>query len=139
MPIDLAWKNEDHDIILRTYHGRWTEDDLNAAEANINAMIDSVGHRVDVITDIRNSNSFPPNVSGLFESYEARRHQRIALIVAVGREINLDLMLLLAEKYPDFPRHYAFAKSIDDAMEIITADCTDTRFATFLPSSDNPA
>jgi hypothetical protein len=137
MPIEVAWKDEAHDVVLRSYHGRWTEDDLNAAEVTINTMIESVGHRVDLITDIRGSNTFPPNLSGLFESYHTRRHPRIELIVAVGREINYDLMTLLAEKYPGFLRLYAFATSLEEAEQIIADDRAGTRRRGEFPAEGN--
>src|SRR5687768_1714927 len=119
MPIDAAWMNDNQDIIVRTYHGRWTPDDLNDSDETISAMVDTVNHRVDIIADMRNSTSFPPNVGGMFDSYHSKRHPRIGLVVVVGREINYELMALLAQRYPDFLRYYAFASSLEDAEQTI--------------------
>ena len=122
MPIDVAWKDNQHTIILKSYSGRWTADELHASEATINAMINSVSHRVDVIADLRITAAYPSNTGKLFEHYFSNLHPRLALSVVVGRDINLDMMRLLADKYDGFARRYAFARSPEEAERIIADD-----------------
>src|SRR5689334_14752481 len=138
MPINVNWKDDRHDIIVKTYGGRWTPDELHASEVTLKAMIDSVNHRVDVIADMRITASYPSNTGSLFDQYIAQIHPRIGLIVVLGRELNLEMMRVLADKYSNFLRIYAFAKTPEEAEQTIADDRAGKRIPGTLPPVDKP-
>jgi hypothetical protein len=59
------WDDEEHTILRVTYLPGWTWDDLENNLSVEQHMLDSVDHRVDVITDLRNTQLPPGAISRL--------------------------------------------------------------------------
>ena len=62
MGIGVTWDNEANTIILMTFEGRWTWDELQEAVNLCNGMVESVPHHVHYILDRKGAHYTPGNL-----------------------------------------------------------------------------
>jgi hypothetical protein len=91
----VNWDNEEKTVIHQSDDGEWTWDEFHAAQRQINQMIDSVHHKVDVIIDTQSNRrgKLPPNASLHFRNAFRNRHPNTGLIVVVGMHPFVQIMV----------------------------------------------
>ena len=119
MPILIEWDNEPEHIIVVTYSGHWTWDDLEAADKTIRQMVDHAGARTHLIIDVTKNIWFPPDIAEHSDRIVSELDPRLGMIVLVGREINKELMNLLATENDIITSRYSFVYDLETAERII--------------------
>lgn len=119
MPIVIEWDNEAQHVILATYSGRWTWEDLANADTTMQQMIDNVNGRAHLIIDVTKNVWFPPDIAEHSDRIVNTIDPRLGMIVLVGREINKELMNLLATENDIITSRYSFAYDLETAERII--------------------
>lgn len=119
MPITVEWDNEAQHIILITYFGRWTWNDFFNSDATVRQMIDENKGRADLIVDVTKNVYFPPDIAEHADRIVAALDPRLGMIVLVGREINKELMNLLANENDIITSRYSFAYDLETAERVI--------------------
>ena len=120
MPILIKWGNEAEHIIEVAYSGRWTWDDFYAVDSTMRQMIDQVKGRTHLVIDVTKNVWFPPDIAEHSDRIVASLDPRLGMIVMVGREINKELMNLLATENDIITSRYSFAYDVETAERIIT-------------------
>jgi hypothetical protein len=117
MPITIEWDNSEHTVIFRKFIGSWTWDEYSVAEQTLHQMLATVPHRVDVITDLRQSTITMP------EGAIARTRQ-IVKNLSPNRGITVDIgaSALVRMFMPVFARHNATLPAIPETVFVETLD-----------------
>jgi hypothetical protein len=126
MPILVEWTNRDDHILTISYSGRWTWDDFYDADEQMRLMIDAIGGKAHLIIDVSRNVWIPPELAQNADVVVSSLDPRLGVIVLVGREINRELMGLLAEQNDIINTRYHFAFDLETANRIIH-DHTDSR------------
>ena len=119
MPILVEWDNESRNIILASYSGRWTWDDFFSTDTTIRKMIDQVKGKAHLIIDVTHNVWYPPDIADHADRIVGSLDPRLDVIVVVGREINRELMNLLAAENKFITTRYGFAYDLETAERLI--------------------
>lgn len=120
MPIYVDWSDTSDNILMISYLGRWTWDEFYDADRRMRQMIDTiVDGRAHLILDVSKNVYFPPDIAENADVVLSTLDPRLDVIVLVGREINRELMSLLAQDYDVINSRYHFAYDIESAQAII--------------------
>lgn len=86
MGIHASWDNEEKTVIHSVDDGEWDWKDAYAITQQINEMIESVNHKVDLIIgdDTRRMGKIPPNAVTHWHTAYRSLHPNVGLIVIVG-------------------------------------------------------
>lgn len=76
MTISVRWDDDRHKTILVTYEGAWTWSDFAVAKTQIETLLVSVQHVVNIISDSRQSHTMPEGnaLSRLVNSFQYAPH-----------------------------------------------------------------
>jgi hypothetical protein len=122
MPIQVHWHNEAKTILRYDFEGVWTWDDLYAAIRDVNGMMGSVPHRVDVIITMFNSRTIPSGALVHMQSGSTRAASNWGMGVFVGNNPLVKALLTAFTKvYPRFNQRYTIASSLEEAEALITS------------------
>ncbi len=119
MPIAVEWLDSANNILLISYTGRWTWDDFYDADETMRREIDAVNGTAHLIIDVSKNVWYPPDMAENADIVLSTLDPRLGVIVLVGREINRELMSLLAEQHDVINSRYHFAYDLDNAQTII--------------------
>ena len=119
MPITVEWDDETRHIILITYSGRWTWDDFFESDTTVRQMIDKINVQAHMIVDVTKNAWYPSDMAEHADRIVSALDPRLGMIVLVGREINKELMNLLANENDIITSRYSFAYDIETAERII--------------------
>jgi hypothetical protein len=119
MPILIEWDNEPQHIILASYSGRWTWDEFFSADSSMRQMIDQANGQTHLIIDVTKNIWFPPDIAEHSDRIVSALDPRLGMIVLVGREINKELMNLIATANDIITSRYSFAYDLETAERII--------------------
>jgi len=89
MPIKTEWETDEKVVLLSIYEGHWDLDEFYAAVQDINNMMDSVDHEVNIILDMRNSKALPKGFIGAIRQTGKKRHPCLGTMVLVGGNLLL--------------------------------------------------
>jgi len=84
MPIQVDWYDKSKNIMLMVFEGNWTLDELYDAMQQQTEMAQSVGHKVDSITDFSSAGDMPPNILSHFPSIASKIPTQMDRTVMVG-------------------------------------------------------
>src|SRR5258705_6013933 len=84
MAITVQWDNPEQTIIRFEYSGQWTFRDLFDAMHEARNLMDSVGHRVHGIIDMRESKLMPNGALSLGRNVTMRKHPNQGKTVIIG-------------------------------------------------------
>jgi hypothetical protein len=121
MAIQIIWDNEEKTILRHVYTGQWTWEEMRQQDAEVQAMLSTVSHPVDMIIDMRDSFFLPrgPTIGNL-RNAEAHLPANARSIVLVGSNI---LVLLISRVMRLIPstasRRFYIAASLEEARDII--------------------
>ena len=122
MGVNVCWDDPDQTILLFEFTAPWTVHDYSAAADEEWIMIDSVGHRVDTIIDLRRLNSLPPDIVRCIWNAAAHVHLNRALLLLVGEpDITRPFADILLDIYPRSDGEIIQVESIHAARAIINA------------------
>jgi len=121
MGINVTWDDAERKIIYFNFDGPWQWDELYAASDQATAMLDSVGHMVDFIMDIREASQNPKDLMSHAERIASGSHPRRGIMVVVGANKLLRTVGSgLRKLFPVATRSVVFASDLEEAYEVIT-------------------
>lgn len=122
MPITVEWDNPEKTIIRQTYTGSWTWDDLEKASDQVNALQDTVDHRVHLLADLRNGKTLPENPIKQAANVH-RNHPNNGKVVIVGGNLVVrGLFRMIAKVYPVLGATLNFVDTFEEAYAIFKAE-----------------
>ena len=122
MPINLTWENDAKTIVRMEMAGRWTWDEAYVGSKEGYAMLESVGHVVDVIIDFRSSLGIPSAAIVHARNMIGHRHPRTGMTVMIGAgTFMLTLWGVLKKVYGALVKEeeFTFAKTLDEALTVL--------------------
>lgn len=126
MSIHTAWDNPDKSVIHILFDGEWGGEDLADAVYRADAMIISVGHRVDLIIDMSSSSHIPRDflsiARDMLDSGQPRPNEGQRVVVGLNgflRTLYHTAHRALNGRLEG--REVLFATSIDEARELLAS------------------
>ncbi len=119
MPITVQWDNDQKTTIRYEFAGRWTWEQLFAANDERDAMMKTVDYRVDLIADLRNTMVVPPGAASQFKRIaQARAGTGVTVVVGANRfmQIMLDVFKLVQRQSESA---LATAGSLEEARALL--------------------
>jgi hypothetical protein len=120
MPIEYQWSDETQTLLLVTLKGKVTVEDFYAGDAYLCAMLDSVDHPVDMISDYSRRNYFAPGFGERVQKMDALFRPNLRFVVFVGSKLLRELFDLYNTAYEPVAFQYTYAETVEAAREIIT-------------------
>ncbi|NDJ53917.1 MAG: hypothetical protein GYB68_12655 [Chloroflexi bacterium] len=120
MPITCEWDNAAHTVIRWTYASLWTIDDLLAADAIMNDLLESVDHPVGVLFTVMEDSELPKGILGRFNQFadtSGLSHPNVAMMIIVGLT---GLPRRMADIFSKLYRHrdIVVVDSVDEAYDL---------------------
>jgi hypothetical protein len=121
MSFNVEWDDEGKTIILITQRDSFVWDEWEALGHELEAMIDSVDHRVDVITDIRDI-TIPKDTLANFPKaarMTSLTHPSVGVTVFFGGSHFVQTLANLFEKFYRPGEKLVFVSTLEEAYEVI--------------------
>ena len=122
MAITAEWDNEEKTIIRQTYVGYWTWDDIQGMVEACQQMLDSVDHKVNFISDLRQSQTMlPPGVTAQFSWLtNYLRHPKMGKSVIVGASEFIRVFgNIFISAHRGIAEDIVFAPTLEEAQAIL--------------------
>lgn len=120
MTIHIAWHDDLKTIILQTFDGEFSLDELSKVAVESAAMVRSVPHTVDQIIDFRKVNFKNANLIGAMRTVDRKTPDNQGCVVLVGVNPYLARMLGMAKRIaPRSSANLQIAQSIEDAASLL--------------------
>lgn len=123
MPIHISWYDEAKTIMIHRYEEPWTIADYYAHIRRNYDLIEEVGHRVDIINDLRDLVQIPPDIIGAIRhaAHSAHENEGINMIVAANTLIQILVEKVYSSANVDVTP-IRFVDTIEQALAVIAAD-----------------
>lgn len=122
MGVNVFWVNDDKTIVQYDFIGRWTWEDFYPAYEEALRMEASVTHRVDVIINLLESRSIPPNALSHLKNITDKQPDNIGVSVLVTTHRFVKVMYDMGVKfYPKMRQYFAIVETMDEAFETIAS------------------
>lgn len=123
MPITTRWYDDSHKVILHTYEGEWTWDDLNKGLNDLEFLTDSVSYKVVVLTDMRGTNILPKgNLLAQGKTAIKRAPENISQVIIVIQSRLIEVFAgLMFEMIPTWRSRVRFVKTYEEAQKLVEA------------------
>jgi hypothetical protein len=125
MGIRIEWDNEEKTIIRHVYEGLWTLQDYYALIDENYRQIDSVGHKVDIINDLRKMAALPPDVAAGIRYAVRHAHPNEGVNVIVAPPDYVRLLIDAINKAVGAVTEVIHTDSIEKAYAIIAKHRTE--------------
>ncbi|MBN1202362.1 MAG: hypothetical protein JXJ20_10945 [Anaerolineae bacterium] len=123
MPITVQWDDDDHKAVRWEFEGDWNWYEYQAAQAQSNALIDTVDHVVDVIAVMQNTRDLPREAFDNYRRLEKTSHPNRGRIVIVGSDTFIRSMLeTFNQVYKRGSSGFILVRSIQEAHEVLARD-----------------
>jgi len=123
MGIRVMWDNSERTIIRYEFETRWSWGDLYAASDEGTALLDSVGHRVDFIADLRGTSHLPGDFMQHAGRIAGGTHPRRGIVVVVGASPVLrGLSNTVGFLFRKATKDLRFADTLEEARTLIAAE-----------------
>lgn len=120
MPIDVFWLNDEKTMLQYDISGSWTWDDLYPKYYEALEMERSVSHFVDIVIDLRESKSIPPNVLTHIKNITDKQPENVGLTVIVSDNRFIKMLMDMGVKaYSKIGQYFRVATTLDEAMQLI--------------------
>lgn len=120
MPVNVEWANDEQTIVLYTIEGKWTWNDFYPEYDKAITMEKAQPHRVDVVLDMRENKSVPPNALTHIKGITDRQPDNIGLSVLVTSNMFIYKLFEIAVKfYPKVGTYFRVTDTMDKAFDII--------------------
>jgi hypothetical protein len=119
MAIITQWDNDEKTIVRHDFQGRWTWEEFFAADRRASELVDSVTHRVDIISNMREG--IMPREAALANARSVihRLKSNIGVIVVVVNPLLAVTTTVFKKVDKDFDRVVRAANSLQDARQLI--------------------
>lgn len=120
MPYTVDWGNQEHTILIQTYHGDVTDHDFMSVVELSATMLGQVNHPVDIIIDTTDSRINISNmiVMMIYANKKVPPNQR--LVVGIGAPPILRQVIMVGRRVaPKATEKVHFVDSLEEALRII--------------------
>jgi hypothetical protein len=115
-PVIVEWENEAHTIIRFSLRQRWMWSDVHAAKAQIDGMMSTVDHKVNLIVSTEHGNWMPGNFNQNVLDIIRDIHPNMGLLVIVSSNMLFEqLFRLFVTLNGGVPFEFIFVQSVDAA------------------------
>jgi len=123
MPITTRWYDDSHKVILHTYEGEWTWDDLSKGLNDLEFLTDSVPYKVIVLTDMRGTNILPKgNLLAQGKTAIKRAPENISQVIIVIQSRLIEVFAtLMFEMIPAWRNRVRFVKTYEEGLKLVEA------------------
>ena len=126
MKINVAWDNNDHQIVRIVFQRGWTWQDLHDAVKQADKLITSESHTVNLVIDIHDAGGIPGDfisrAGELFAQGDARSNEGQKIVVGAGTLIRIaykGFLKVYGSKLEGRP--FIFADNLDTARAMLSA------------------
>ena len=120
MAVKVYWENDEKTIIRYDFEGHWTWDDLYPEYDRAIKMEKSVDHCVDVILDMRESQSIPLSAITHVRSIAGKQPDNVGLSVLVTTNRAILTLYNVGMKIDkNIAKYFAAASTIEEAYALI--------------------
>ena len=120
MPIDYQWLDEGQTLVLVTLTGKVAVEDFYTGDIRLCAMLDSVTHPVDMISDYTGRNFFAAGFGERVQKMDSLFRANLRFTIFVGSKLLLELFDLYNVTHEPVAFQYAYAETVGEARERIT-------------------
>lgn len=115
-PVIVEWENEAHTIIRFSLRQRWMWSDVHAAKVQIDGMMSTVDHKVNLIVSTEHGNWMPGNFNQNVLEVIRDIHPNMGLLVIVSSNMLFEqLFRLFVTLNGGVPFEFIFVQSVDAA------------------------
>lgn len=119
MPYTIDWFNEDQDILVVKYTGRWTWDEVREVDAVARNLYIQAGRRVDCIVDMKANAWVPPNYVANVNDISAEGYTNLHLMIFLTHNMLRELISAYNSQFRPLPYAFEFADTMEEAFERI--------------------
>ena len=135
MPIEYQWVDETQTLVLVTLKGKVPTEDFYTGDARLCAMLDSVDHPVDMISDYTRRNYFAPGYAERVQKMDSLYRPNLRFVVFVGSKLLWELFDLYNANYEPVAFHYTYAETVAEAKETVAKLLFEARLAEHRPQT----
>lgn len=135
MPIEYTWVDEGKTLVLVTLEGKIAVEDFYSGNVRLCAMLDSVDHPVDMISDYTHRNYFAPGYADRVQKMDSLYRPNLRFVIFVGSKMLWELFDLYNAAYQSVAFQYAYTETVDEAYEKISAMRFEERLMMNRPAS----
>lgn len=124
MPVTLKPDEEDNTILVYRCKGDWTWEEFSEVDHSVWTKFHEIDTRFDIIIDMSESNTVPQGISQIVHQAgqrEPRPYQELGVLIQAPLSIQI-VVQALKRVYPNKSRTYVFAKTHDEAIQLIHQD-----------------
>jgi hypothetical protein len=122
MPFTLQWLNEDEDILVVKYTGRWTWEEVGEVDVLSRQLYAAANGRVDAICDLTSSAWVPARYVENVNKLNEVAYPNLHLSVFIAGRLMHDLIRTYNDQFQEFPYGIAFADNMAQAIDLIMRD-----------------
>jgi hypothetical protein len=123
MAVSVNWLDEKKEIVLYSFEGKWTWDDLYPVYKEAILMEKTTPHRVDVVLDMLRSTSVPANVLTHVKNFSDKQPDNLGLtIIVTPSSFVLTLYQAGVKFYKGIAHYFRVAPSLDAGLRMIAED-----------------
>jgi hypothetical protein len=124
MGITVLWDNDEQTAIRYVLDGTWTWEDMRAAIATSNAMLEQANRKIDFLYDMTHSDGIPNGILSHLRSLVGREQPNTGrqLIVGAKKSVTTAMarrLLSIVEKVYGANWQIAFADTLDEARALL--------------------
>jgi hypothetical protein len=120
MPISVAWDDSTKIAIRFTFEGCWSWEEYHARANEVIALLDQMGHPVDIITDFRTLYVPTGALAHLSVTNEFLRHDNAGVDVLVGASSFIQFIVSVFRRlYPTEGQRLLFSSTIEEARVLL--------------------
>jgi hypothetical protein len=123
MTVTARWFDDKKELVLYTFEGKWTWDELYPVYREAIAMEKSVSQRVDVVLDMLKSTSVPANALMHVKNFSDKQPENLGLTVVVTSSGFVHALYDAGIKfYKGIAHYFRVVSTMDDAFRMISED-----------------
>lgn len=114
--ISVAWHNSEKNVLVMTMATPWSWEEYHQKTAEMYDLLDSVGHKVDVLLDFTESIHLPPNAFSHLCNLDRKTHSNRGAVILVGFSKYLQVIAdVLVKLYPAAAKSARMVRTLDEA------------------------
>lgn len=120
MPIEVKWDEENKTIIRTNFIGKWMWDDYDTAVDQVIELANRVKDRVDMISDLREADPFPPgDASPHVMRFRSNVPDNFGILVVISSDVFTRKVVETANKNTRSRNKSIITTNLDDAKRLI--------------------
>jgi hypothetical protein len=121
MGVDVFWEDETKTVVRLSFNGEWNWRDYYTAVQQSNAMLESVRHKVHIITDFRDGATLPPQAFIHLRRalFDVPLNWGLSVFVTGDNTPMNSLMQSFVKMHPRLGKRIRIVPSLEDAYTLL--------------------